>query len=175
MEMVTLPSEAAYWVVPSLLLAGEHPGLDRGYQAQLVITTLVRLGIIHFIDLTEATEAREYNEVLQTLDASTIYTTSLYHRLSITDRSIPSIERMQTILNTIDAAHQQRAGVYVHCHAGIGRTGTVIGCYLARHGLSRNNRLRTITRLRRHTALNFMKAPETEQQRQFVRDWPVGY
>ena len=36
-------------------------------------------------------------------------------------------------------AHCARAGagrrVYVHCRAGIGRTGTVIGCYLAEQGL----------------------------------------
>lgn len=26
--------------------------------------------------------------------------------------------------------------VYVHCYGGIGRTGTVVGCWLVRHGLS---------------------------------------
>ena len=43
---------------------------------------------------------------------------------------------MRSILDAIDAAVSQGRRVYVHCRAGIGRTGTVVGCYLVRHGMS---------------------------------------
>lgn len=44
----------------------------------------------------------------------------------------PTVDQMRAILDAIDRA----AGsiVYVHCWGGHGRTGTVAGCYLVRHG-----------------------------------------
>ena len=39
--------------------------------------------------------------------------------------------------------------IYLHCQAGIGRTGTVVGCYLVRHGLSGRAALSHLNELRR--------------------------
>ena len=42
---------------------------------------------------------------------------------------------MTRILDDVDAALADGGAVYVHCWGGIGRTGTVVGCWLVRHGL----------------------------------------
>jgi len=74
---------------------------------------------------------------------------------------------MVRILDAIDTALTGEQVVYVHCMGGIGRTGTVIGCYLVRHGQTGAEALQTIARLRGGLA----ESPETEEQRRMVRTW----
>ena len=71
---------------------------------------------------------------------------------------------MARILDSIDASLAAGEVVYVHCLAGIGRTGTVIGCYLVRHGLSGEEALARVEALRG-------AGPETPEQRELVRSW----
>ena len=59
-----------------------------------------------------------------------------YNRFAIIDRSIPMGEMMTTILDAIDKALIEGRNVYLHCWGGIGRTGTTVGCYLVRRGLT---------------------------------------
>ena len=82
----------------------------------------------------------------------------------IPDLGCPSRETMAGILDRIDALLAAGEVVYVHCLAGIGRTGTVVGCYLVRHGMDGAEALETVTRLRG-------AGPETPEQRRLVRDW----
>jgi protein-tyrosine phosphatase len=58
--------------------------------------------------------------------------------------------------------------VYVHCRGGIGRTGTVIGCWLARNGLTGQAALDRIAELRAGTPDGYTQSPETAAQRAFV-------
>jgi protein-tyrosine phosphatase len=85
-------------------------------------------------------------------------------RLEIEDLGCPTRETMTRILDSIDASLAAGEVVYVHCLAGIGRTGTVIGCYLVRHGMSGDEALATVERLRG-------AGPETPEQRQLVRSF----
>ena len=57
-------------------------------------------------------------------------------RLPVRDLSIPSIDGMRTILGVINLSLEAGRPVYVHCLGGIGRTGTVVGCWLRRHQLA---------------------------------------
>jgi protein tyrosine phosphatase len=55
----------------------------------------------------------------------------------------------QNVLDFIDAELAAERPVYVHCFGGIGRTGTVVGCWMIRHGLaSKGDVTRVLARLR---------------------------
>ena len=61
--------------------------------------------------------------------------------------------------------------VYVHCYGGIGRTGTVVGCWLIEQGAAGDDPIATIAELRAN--IRFRRpSPETREQVAFVRGWP---
>ena len=80
---------------------------------------------------------------------------------------------MTEILDCIDASLADHRPVYVHCWGGVGRTSTVIGCWLLQHGFAtRDTVLSTLAQVRKHDAQRGHKmSPETDTQRQFVLNW----
>ncbi len=55
---------------------------------------------------------------------------------------------------------------------GVGRTGTVVGCYLLKQGMANKNTvLETVKTLKKNTTIVNRVSPETEEQREFVLDW----
>ena len=61
----------------------------------------------------------------------------VHERHSIVDMDVPrSQQQTAGILDAIDKALEDGKNVYVHCWGGIGRTGTVVGCWLVRHGMT---------------------------------------
>jgi ADP-ribosylglycohydrolase len=69
----------------------------------------------------------------------------------------------------IEAGHQ----VYVHCRAGIGRTNTVVGCWLRREGLSGLEAIDRLNLLWRANARSrsWPRVPETPEQLRYVMEW----
>ena len=79
---------------------------------------------------------------------------------------------MVTILDRIDQALADGRPVYVHCWGGKGRTGTVVGCYLVRHGIAEvKAALRLIQEMRCNDPRAHEPSPETKEQSQFVLHW----
>jgi atypical dual specificity phosphatase len=72
----------------------------------------------------------------------------------VEDLTAPSQEQIDQIVSAIDKAHGQSWGVGVHCGAGLGRTGTVLACYLVTQGLSGKNAIARIRRLRPNSIEN---------------------
>ncbi len=66
--------------------------------------------------------------------------------------------------------------MYVHCWGGIGRTGTVVGSWLVRHGvMAPEQALDLLTELRASDrGAGHRRSPETPEQRAFVRRWRPG-
>jgi protein-tyrosine phosphatase len=80
---------------------------------------------------------------------------------------------MRDVLDTIDQAVNSRKAVYVHCWGDVGRTGTVIGCWLLRHRLAEpSNVLDVLRQLRQpDRQRGHRMSPETPVQQRFVQAW----
>ncbi len=82
---------------------------------------------------------------------------------------------MVRILNQIDMCIKYDKPVCVHCWGGKGRTGTVVGCYLARHRISTGNDvIEKIKELRKNTEDFSDLSPETRGQINLVINWKKG-
>ena len=160
------PLAETYWVEPGRLLAGPYPGPRRASAKPEKLHGLLDAGINLFIDLTEKNEILSYTQWLGNQ--------ARHLRLPIADFHVPTTATMLAILNTLDDVLQQQRRVYIHCLGGIGRTGTVIGCYLVRHGLTGTEALTRLEQLRAHTALAHHRSPETDAQRQMILHWQAG-
>ncbi len=170
--MTKLPIIESYWVEENLFLAGEYPGSHSPEDARLRMDAFLESGIRTFIDLTQPHELVHYEPVLKE-EARSFEGMAVYHRFAIRDHGVPSVQTMTIILDTIDAAIQSGSPVYVHCWGGVGRTGTVVGCYLVRHGMSPVKALERVNALYHTRPQNYflVKSPETDEQANFVRNW----
>ncbi|MBN1995851.1 MAG: dual specificity protein phosphatase family protein [Anaerolineae bacterium] len=163
------PNSQFYVVLPGKLLAGSYP---YPWDPEK-LRALLEAGVTFFVDLTETGELESYAFLLAA-EANRSGLVAEHHRLPIPDFDTPTPAEMKNILDTMDAALQAGHTVYVHCHYGLGRTGTVIGCYLARHGQSGAQALAELAALRQGTSLAGMSSPITPVQRQMVGEWPAG-
>ena len=174
------PAPWCYWVTEGQLLAGAFPGSPHATAHREKIQPLIDVGIRTFINLMESSEVdhhgrllKPYEQLVQEIAAPEAISCE---RLAIEDVSVPTRPFRTTILDHIDEWLAQQHPVYVHCWGGVGRTGTVIGCWLLRHELaSPDNVLQILTRLRRQDAeRGHRPSPETAEQRQFVLSWREG-
>lgn len=170
------PHGNSYWVRPGAFLAGEYPGAFRPERATARLLAHLDAGVTHFLDLTHPNDRLEpYQDLLPALSRQVGHAVH-YQRLPIHDMSIPSPAEMVTILNTIDQTLADNGVIYLHCWGGIGRTGTVVGCHLARHGLSGDEALaqlaswwQTVEKVARNP-----RSPETDAQVAMVQGWQRG-
>jgi protein-tyrosine phosphatase len=81
---------------------------------------------------------------------------------------------MPRILDDVESAIEDGGVPYVHCWGGIGRTGTVVGCWLVRHGLDAGDPIGRIAELRRDVSDSFVTSPQTSAQRAMVSAWKRG-
>ena len=171
---MNVPYLNTYWVVPGGLLAGEHPTELDGDDTRARVAALLDAGIRTFVDLTEVWEMKSYHSLLCTV-AEARQVEVAFHRISIPDRGVPSVPTLQSILDEIDCSAGEKRPVFVHCFAGIGRTGTVVGCYLRRHGLAMPGRVvAEIARLRSLAPRGPEPSPHTSEQVRMVESWEAG-
>ena len=163
---VASPLPNTYWALPGLLLAGEHPsGLTPDATRQRV-TTLLAAGIECFLDLTHPSEIDPYDQVLPFQVE--------YLRKPIRDHSLPEKrEHMMEILDCLHDALRSGRPAYVHCRAGIGRTGMVVGCLLVERGLTGDEALDELARVWQQSERSkfWPSVPETLAQTDYVRLW----
>jgi hypothetical protein len=142
MTALSVPFPRSYWVIPDKLLAGFYPGAKDPKEAAAKLTALINSGIRHVINLMEPDERDftgqrfiPYDDMMKSI-AAKMRISVTFDQLPIKDLSVPTEGHMTRILNQIDLCIKHGKSVYVHCLGGIGRTGTVVGCYLVRHGLA---------------------------------------
>ena len=189
------PTPYTYWAIANTLLAGEYPGeqhpknslrtlvskvylilgfLSRPNQGVMNsdkrIKAIIDSGINTFLDLTEVDELPQYEHKINTINDSHSNRIN-YKRIPIKDRTVPEKEYLKEILDFIDEESKHDRKVYVHCLRGLGRTGTVVGCYLVRNGFSGEDALQEIYRLRQGMLNAWMQSPQTEEQIQMIINW----
>lgn len=159
-----------YWVEPGRLLAGEYPGDEDDDIARERLGALLDAGVRTFVDLTEAGELESYEAPLMA-EADARGIAVRYHRHQIRDLDVTDRPGMCAILDVIDDAIAQGAPVYVHCWGGIGRTGTVVGCWLVERGRTGDQALVDIVLLRDGTRKRQTMSPQMPAQHDFVKQW----
>lgn len=150
-DALPLPHPHCYWLLPGRVLAGEHPAAH--------VDRLEAAGVTHFVDLTEQQRYTPRR--------------ARHHAHPITDFGIPTEAGMRATLDTIASALAGGGVVYLHCQAGIGRTGTVAACWLVEQGATADAALGALARKFKANAKSawVSHTPETEAQREFVRRW----
>ena len=172
------PFGNSYWLWTGRVLAGEHPGLLGAEALAERLAALADAGITHFVDLTSPHDpVPPYQPLPLPLSGPEAATPPPAQRLShpITDFGVPSVAGMQAILNDVQTALDQGGKVYLHCRAGIGRTGTVAATWLVSQGLPPQQALDLLDQKWRVVDKHAQEphSPETEAQRQFVLRWPA--
>lgn len=165
------PIAESYWVVPGRLLVGEYPGSPSRAEAMERLRRFLRAGVTCFVDLTETRELPSYEALLPfaTPDGRRVE----YQREPIRDHGLPEgPEHMRRILALVDDALAAGHVVYLHCRAGVGRSATVAGCWLAeqRHGRDAYDQLQRCWRQSARSQA-WPEVPETREQVEFVNSW----
>jgi hypothetical protein len=173
--MIPKPFPQSYWVRDNLLCAGHYPGALDKYERDTKLAALLDCQIRWMINLIPAGEKGRngepfdpYEPVLQALALSRGQAIECL-RISFPDGTAPERSTMTTILDTIDASVAAGESVYVHCWGGHGRTSTVVGCYLIRHGVSPQDAIEQILAWRKPLPGNWY--PYENKQEAFVRSW----
>lgn len=174
----TSPTLSSYWVVPDLLLAGAYPGHPDPDEHRVKVQSLLDAGIRRFVNLMEEDETNWAGEPFVPYDglAGQLCPDADCCRYAVRDLFVPTPALMTVILEAIDDSLAAGKPTYVHCWGGVGRTGTVIGCWLLRHRLAESsNVLEVLMRLRKQDQERHQRmSPETAEQQRFVKSWPRG-
>lgn len=169
-----VPYPIAYWVEPGLL-AGEYPlplELPCGPRApaQQRLSALLDAGVAAIVDLTEPSEQPPYMPQLAAIAAARGVAVE-HSRVPLTDWAVPAADSLDAAHRAIAAALEAGQTTYVHCKAGLGRTGIVVATHLMRtRGLPGDEALAEVARLRAAVP-DRRESPLVEAQRAFVRGW----
>ncbi len=149
------------WIVPDVLAASGIPiGLDD-------LESLYEQGMRAIVSFTETplTIQQEISaEVFKQADIT-------YLHAPIVDQHAPdliTVERTHRFINKMKAEGRP---VLVHCHAGIGRTGTMLHAYFILEGVSLDE-AKAAVRAAKGSSQFFMLSPV---QQQFLRELAAGH
>jgi len=162
------PLPNSYWVTPGRLLAGEYPGGTDFSDSRARLARLADAGIDYFVDLTEENELPPYRHLIPFRIK--------YLRSAIVDHSVPgNAAQVQKLLADIRTALTAGRNIYVHCRAGIGRTGLIVGCYLAEELGDGKAAIKRLNQLWQQSerVKTWPKVPQTAEQADYIRHWPA--
>lgn len=166
-----------YPIEPATLFGGEYPGDRNPETARTRILSLVEMGVRTFIDLTSPHDHMEpYVGMLEGLE---VETGKSLRRISIPvrDMGVPdSQDVMRLLMDAIRDSIKSGPAVYVHCWGGIGRTGTVVGCWLRECGWEPDEALERVqelysTHMPKAKAGKNPESPQTPAQKEYIRHW----
>jgi hypothetical protein len=166
-----------YPIEPDILFGGEYPGDRNPKVNRAKILALVELGVRTFIDLTTPADHMVPYESLLVELAQETGTQLRRISMPVPDMSVPSSEEvMAKIMDVIRESITTDPGIYIHCWGGIGRTGTVVGCWLRECGLGPDEALQRVqhlyaTHMPKSKEARYPESPQTPDQKDYIRGW----
>jgi atypical dual specificity phosphatase len=133
-EVISVPGFS--WVETDTLAAMARPGRERGLEEDLA--WLQSSGIRILVSLTEEPIPEEFLEK---------YGMEGLH-LPVEDFTPPTLVQIDRFLGEVDRAKSEGMALGIHCTAGKGRTGTMLAAYLVTRGLSAEDAIAKIRKLR---------------------------
>lgn len=131
------------WVLPDQLAGMGRPGLIREVDEDLASIALVA-GITVVVSLT-----------MEPFPPARLSAFGIQgQHFPIEDMRVPSLGRTATLCRTIERALAAGERVAVHCHAGLGRTGTLLASYLVWRGARGRDALATVRSVRKEYVQN---------------------
>jgi len=131
-EILKVPFNRSYWVVPGKLLAGGYPGSENPVEEERKLKGLIQAGIRHVISLMEPQEYNSTDDPFPPyvdhteLISQKLKVSVMFDQISIKDFSVPTERQMVRILNQIDMCikYDKPLNRYM-CTAGVAREGPV--------------------------------------------------
>lgn len=167
-----VPFPKCWWVSDDLLagpvfFGGSDLSLRENMEALESVGIWMVVSLVGFGEFYPDTEE---NELLQW----EINERFSWYGFALPNGFAPRKETMQVMLGWIDVGLSLKRKVFVHCLSGRGRSGTVAGCWLARHGIASGQGVIDYLAERRQAAGLSLPCPETDAQRRLVSSWRKG-
>jgi Protein-tyrosine phosphatase len=164
-----------YTIEEGRIYAGEYPGGRTPERAAQRIRHLTDKGVRTFLDLTTPEDDLiPYGDILGQISGETGQS-RIRAGVAIPDRNIPSrMKDMILAMTIIQQAILQAPAIYIHCRGGIGRTGTVVGCWFVENGMHPQDavdKVQTLYSSNMPKAVRAPFSPETTAQREYILNW----
>ncbi len=150
-RQVILPNFS--WLVEYKLAALSYP------ESEDAFTLLWKMGIRALINLTEEPLPEE---ILKEVGILT-------EHIPVVDFTAPTLKQVEQALAMIHFYLGRNMPVAVHCIAGLGRTGTILACYLVGEGKSADEAIAVIRRWRHGSVETLDQEAVIHEHEQFCR------
>jgi atypical dual specificity phosphatase len=116
------------WLFANKLAAMAYP------ESEYAFTLLYEIGIRAILNLSELSFPYETPTKIGMLS----------RHIPVADFTAPTLQQVEEAVATISSSLDKHMPVAVHCLAGLGRTGTILACYLVAIEMPANNAIITI-------------------------------